>query len=224
MRSSCKWRVDRFLMDPWGMQPRDAHHLYGKPGNYRENSNGTVHPGGNFPGKKVIPFEVKYFCRFYRNDRIFLYHLFGLLVPVFTQRKRKLYRYFVNGTTQFRSCFRCQKNTSTIWPKFSTEIFVQMGSAPDHQCEIASCFVRSTCSHVMSHHLSYISYRQLANGPIRAASGAIVCWRSSFLFMYKDTGCPLIRDINMITLHCIAMRCVSLQCNVLHLITLHCTA
>ena len=30
------------------------------------------------------------------------------------QRKRKLYRYFVNGTTQSRSCFRCQKNTSTI--------------------------------------------------------------------------------------------------------------
>ena len=78
-----------------------------------------------------------------------------------------------------------------------------------HQCEIASCIVRSTCSHVMSHHLSYISYRQLANGPIRAASGAIVCWRSSFLFMYKDTGCPLIRDINMITLHCIAMRCIT---------------
>ena len=112
-----------------------------------------------FSGKKVIPFEVKYFCRFYRNDRIFLYHLFGLLVPVFTQRKRKLYRYFVNGTTQFRSCFRCQKNTSTIWRKFSTEIFVQMVSAPDHQCEIASCDVRSTCSPVISLHLSYISYR-----------------------------------------------------------------
>ena len=30
------------------------------------------------------------------------------------QRKRKLCRYFVNGTTQSRSCFRCQKNTSTI--------------------------------------------------------------------------------------------------------------
>ena len=30
------------------------------------------------------------------------------------ERKRKIYRYFVNGTTQSRSCFRCQKNTSTI--------------------------------------------------------------------------------------------------------------
>ena len=30
------------------------------------------------------------------------------------ERKRKIYRYFVNGTTQSRFCFRCQKNTSTI--------------------------------------------------------------------------------------------------------------
>ena len=28
-----------------------AYHLYGKPGNSGENSNGTVHPGGNFPEK-----------------------------------------------------------------------------------------------------------------------------------------------------------------------------
>ena len=85
-----------------------------------------------FSGKKVIPFEVKYFCRFYRNDRIFLYHLFGLLVPVFTQRKRKLYRYFVNGTTQSRSCPRCQKNQYHL-----TEIF--------HRNFPANC-KRSLCS------------------------------------------------------------------------------
>ena len=29
-----------------------AYHLYGKPRNFVENSNGTVHPGGNFPEKK----------------------------------------------------------------------------------------------------------------------------------------------------------------------------
>ena len=29
-----------------------AYHLYGKSENYGENSNGTVHPGGNFPEKK----------------------------------------------------------------------------------------------------------------------------------------------------------------------------
>ena len=34
------------------------YYLYGKPGESGENSNGTVHPGRNFPEKKVIPFEV----------------------------------------------------------------------------------------------------------------------------------------------------------------------
>ena len=34
------------------MQAKSAYHLYGKPENYGENSNGTVHFGGNFPEKK----------------------------------------------------------------------------------------------------------------------------------------------------------------------------
>ena len=38
--------------------------MYGKLGNSRENSNGTVHPGGNFSRNKVIPFEVLPFSRF----------------------------------------------------------------------------------------------------------------------------------------------------------------
>ena len=45
------------------------------------------------------------------------------------ERKRTICRYFVNGTTQSRSCFRCQKNTSTIWRKIFTEISVQTVSA-----------------------------------------------------------------------------------------------
>ena len=66
--------------------------------------------------KKVIPFEVLSFSRAYRNDR-------NLSVPVVwvtsarlnVERKWKIYRCFVNGTTQFRSYFRCQKkSTSTI--------------------------------------------------------------------------------------------------------------
>ena len=35
------------------------------------------------------------------------------------ERKRKIYRYFVNGTTQSRSCFRCQKK----YQYHLTEIF-----------------------------------------------------------------------------------------------------
>ena len=86
---------------------------------------------GKFSGKKVILFEVLPFYRFYRNDRDFLYHSSGLLVPGFMSREsEKIYRYFVNGTTQSRSCFRCQKkHTSTIWRKFFTGISVQMVSA-----------------------------------------------------------------------------------------------
>ena len=76
-----------------------AYHLYGKPGNSWENSNGTGHPGGNFTGKKVIPFEVLPSSRFYRNDRNFLYHLFGLLVPVFMSKESEKF----TGI----SCFRC---------------------------------------------------------------------------------------------------------------------
>ena len=36
-------------------EPREswsAYHLYGKHGNSKENSNGTVHPGGKFSEKK----------------------------------------------------------------------------------------------------------------------------------------------------------------------------
>ena len=119
--------------------------------------------------------------------------------------------------------FCAQKNTSTIWQKFSTEIFLQMVSAPDHQCEIASCNVRSTCSPVISLHLSYISYRQLANGPIRAASGAIVCWRSSLLFMYNVKRTPVVLSsatLNYIALHCSALR----RCLAMYYTWLHCTA
>ena len=45
------------------------------------------------------------------------------------ERKRKIYQYFVNGTIQARSCFRFQKNTSTMWRKFFTEISLQMVNA-----------------------------------------------------------------------------------------------
>ena len=79
-----------------------------------ENSNGTVHPGGNFPEKSntfrgitLSPFSPKrpkFSVPFARITSARLH----------VERKRKIYRYFVNDTTQSRSCFRYQKNTSTI--------------------------------------------------------------------------------------------------------------
>ena len=60
--------------------------------------------------KKVIPFKVLPFSCSYQNDQNFLYHLFGLPVPGFMSRRSEIFsHYFVNGTTQSHSCFRCQK-------------------------------------------------------------------------------------------------------------------
>ena len=47
-----------------------AYHLYGKPGNSGENSNRTVHSGGNFL-EKYYTFRGFDRFPFYRNDRIF---------------------------------------------------------------------------------------------------------------------------------------------------------
>ena len=67
------------------------------------------------------------FSHFYRNDRNFLYHLFGLLVPGFMSRKQKNLPDFVNDTTQSGSCFRCQKEIRVPFDGNAlTEISVQM--------------------------------------------------------------------------------------------------
>ena len=63
-------------------------HLYEKPGNSGENSNEfNGSSRRKFCWKKVILFEVLPFSRFYRNDRNFLHHLFGSLVPGFMSRE-----------------------------------------------------------------------------------------------------------------------------------------
>ena len=49
------------------------------------------------------------FSLLYRNDRNVLYHLFGLPVLVLESGKQKMYRYFVNDTTQPHSFFKCEK-------------------------------------------------------------------------------------------------------------------
>ena len=86
--------------------------LNGKPGNSGENSNVTDErfiPVQIFK-KKVIPFEILPFSRFFPKRRNFSV-AFGLITSarLHVERKRKFYWYFVSGTTQSRSCFRCQK-------------------------------------------------------------------------------------------------------------------
>ena len=90
--------------------------MYGKPGNSGENSNPV-----EISRKKVIPFEISSFTSFYRKDRNFLYHLFGLPVPGFKSRREKAKNLpvFVNGTT--RSCFRCPPPKKYLYNL--TEIF-----------------------------------------------------------------------------------------------------
>ena len=92
------------------MATRSAYHMYGRPGNSGETFRGITF----FP--KRPKFSVPFVCI--------------TSVRLHFQRKRKLYRYFVNGTTQSHSCFRCPKNYQYLWRKFSTEISVQMVRAP----------------------------------------------------------------------------------------------
>ena len=40
---------------------RSAYHLYGKPGNSRENSDGRIHLGGNFPEKSITLRGITFF-------------------------------------------------------------------------------------------------------------------------------------------------------------------
>ena len=80
--------------------------------------------------KKVIPFEVLPFFPFLpKRPKYSVPFVWITSARLQVERKRTICRYFVNGTTQSRSCFRCQKNTSTIWRKIFTEISVQMVSA-----------------------------------------------------------------------------------------------
>ena len=71
-----------------------------------------------------MPFEVLPFSRFYRNDRNFLYNLFGLLVPGFMSRESEKYTGILqmvqlNPVPVFGEK---KKNASTISRKFFTEI------------------------------------------------------------------------------------------------------
>ena len=92
-----------------------AHHLYGKPRNYGENSNGTVHPGEIFQ-KKSNTFRVFTFFPFLpKRPKWSVPFVWITSARLHVQRKRKLYRYFVTGTTQSRSCFRCQKKKPVLF-------------------------------------------------------------------------------------------------------------
>ena len=106
MKYEVSFRAKTYL-HTWNSPPDtwrswSAYHSYGKPGNSGENSSGTVHPSGNFwkKGNTFFPFLLK-------RPQFFVPFILITSTRLPVQRKRKLYRYFVNGTTQSRSCFRC---------------------------------------------------------------------------------------------------------------------
>ena len=72
---------------------------------FREKSN-------TFRGITFFPFLPK-------QPKFFVPFVWITRTRLQVERKRKIYRYFVNGTTQSRSCFRCQKK----YQYHLTEIF-----------------------------------------------------------------------------------------------------
>jgi len=49
-----------------------AYHLYGKPGNTGENSNGMVYPGGNFPEKSNAFWGITFFPFLPKQPKLFV--------------------------------------------------------------------------------------------------------------------------------------------------------
>ena len=72
--------------------------------------------------KKVIPFEILPFSCFYRNDRNFLYHLFGLLLPGFMSRESEKF----TGSKWYNFLFSMPKKYKYHSKEIFTEISVQM--------------------------------------------------------------------------------------------------
>ena len=68
-----------------------------------------------FSEKKVIPFEVLPFFPFLpKRPKFSVPFVWITSARLHVERKRKIYRYFVNGKTQFRSCFGANKNSSSM--------------------------------------------------------------------------------------------------------------
>ena len=87
-----------------------GYHLYRKPGN-----------SGRIQMEKFIPVEIfrmkgntirgiTFFPFLPKRPKFSVPFVWITSARLKVERKRKIYRYIVNGKTQSRSCFRCQKN------------------------------------------------------------------------------------------------------------------
>ena len=103
-----------------------AYHSYVKPGNSGENLNGTFHPGGNFPEKRNTFRGITFVPFLPKRPKFSAPFVWITSARLHVERKRKMYRYFVNGTTQSCSCFRCPKKyqyhlSEIFHPNFRTD-------------------------------------------------------------------------------------------------------
>ena len=81
-----------------------------------------------FPGKKSNTFrDISFFPFLLKRPRFSVPFVWITSPGLHVQRKRKLYRYFVNGTTQFRSRFRCPKKYHYHWTEIYHRNFLANG-------------------------------------------------------------------------------------------------
>ena len=91
--------VQRFFFFFFFLVIRNAYHLYGKPGNSGENSNGTVLSWWKFSGKKSYTFRgITFFPFLAKQPKFSVPFVWITSTRLQVERKRKIYRYFVNGT------------------------------------------------------------------------------------------------------------------------------
>ena len=83
--------------------------------------------------ERFIPVEITFFPFLPKRPKFSVPFVWITSARLHVERERKIYRHFVNGITQSRSCFRFPKKYSTIWRKFFTEISVQMVSTQGHR-------------------------------------------------------------------------------------------
>ena len=96
------------------IEPRSAYHS-------AENWNGTVDPGGNFLEKSNTFRGITFSPLLLKRPKFSVPFVRITSAKLHLERKWKIYRYCVNGTTQYPFCFWCQKK----YQYHLTEIFHQ---------------------------------------------------------------------------------------------------
>ena len=109
------------------------------------------------------------------------------------ERKWKIYRYFVNVTTQSFSCFQCQKQYQCHLMAIFHEISVQMASAPCFDTNRPALLCKSCCFYAINWNFqSIISIRKRGQPHPHVYSKVrilIDCEQSLFFFRFSENNC-----------------------------------